>query len=171
MNDMNENPSRGKSSALLTRLGELWLTYIKGQLFLALLIGMLTWTINSAIGLHWAGAMGLIAGMFETIPTFGPLLATIPAVIIALWKGSTIIPLPNWGFALIVLGIYVAIQQIEAIFVQPRIMGSRLDLPPLAVILAVIVGAALGNVIGAYLAVPVVASVREIILFWREPPP
>jgi len=167
---MNKKQPPLRLDILLNRLGQLWLIYIQGQLLLALLVGMITWTVNAAIGISWPGALGLLAGLLETIPTFGPLIATIPAVAIALWKGSTIIALPNWGFALIVLGIYIAIQQIEAIFLQPRIMCSRLDLPPLAVILAVLIGAALGNVLGAYLAVPVVASVREIVLFFRETP-
>ena len=167
---MNKKQPLPRLDILLNRLGQLWLTYIQGQLLLALLVGMITWTVNAAIGISWPGALGLLAGLLETIPTFGPLIATIPAVAIALWKGSSIITLPNWGFALIVLGIYVAIQQIEAIFLQPRIMGSRLDLPPLAVILAVLIGATLGNVLGAYLAVPVVASIREIVLFFRETP-
>ncbi|MFH1086348.1 MAG: AI-2E family transporter [Chloroflexota bacterium] len=156
---------------LLRRLGELWVSYLKGHLVLALLIGAITWVINAGIGLSWALPLGLIAGMLETIPTFGPLIAAIPAVIVALWNGSSVIPVPNWAFALIVAGIYLLIQQVGSLVLEPRVLGKRLNLPPIVVLISVIIGAALASVVGAYLAVPVVASVREIVRFLRQPAP
>ena len=155
---------------LVDRLGSLWITYIKGQFLLSLIIGGMTWTVSSAIGLSWAGILGVTAGIFETIPSLGPVIATVPAVIVALWKGSSVISVENWVFALIVLGVYVAIQQIGSLLIEPRVMGKRLNLPPLAVLLTVILGAALGGIIGAYLAVPVLASLVEIVQFLQERP-
>ena len=153
---------------LLNRLGDLWITYIKGQMLLSLIMGAIVWVVGSAIGLYWALGLGLIAGILQTIPGLGGIFAIVPAVIVAFWKGSSVIPVDNWIFALIVAGTFLAVQQIGAILIEPRIMGKRLNLPPLIVFVAVMVGAALGSVVGAYLAVPLVASVRELARFARR---
>lgn len=153
---------------LLKRLGDLWLTYLKGQVLLAAIVGGLTWVVNAGIGLAWALPLGLVAGLLGTIPSFGPLLAAIPAVIVALIKGSSVIAVQSWAFALIVAGVYLLMQQLSSFVLEPHILGKRLSLPPLVVLFCVVVGAAIGNVIGAYLAVPLVASAREIILFVQE---
>lgn len=154
--------------SLAERLVKVWVTYIKGQLLLALLIGGLTWVVSAGIGLKWPLALGAVAGLFETVPGIGPIVAVIPAVIVALWQGSSVIPVENWSFALIVLGVYVLVQQIGAFFIEPRVLGERLHLPPLLVLVAVLAGAALGGVIGALLAVPLMASIREMILYVQE---
>jgi len=147
---------------LIPRLGEIWLTYIKGQLLVALIIGVTIWVIGSAVGLSWAFLLGLVAGMLQTIPALGPLVAAVPAAIVALWKGSTVIPVPSWAFALIVIGIYIVLQQASQYLIEPRLLGKRLDLPPLLVLVAVLLGAAIAGVPGAYLAPPVLASLQEI---------
>ena len=155
-------------SELIPRLGEIWLTYVKGQLLVALIIGATIWVIGSAVGLSWAFMLGLVAGMLQTIPALGPLVAAVPAAVVALWKGSTVISVPNWAFALIVIGIYVVLQQISQYLIEPRLLGRRLDLPPLLVLVAVLLGAAIAGVPGAYLAAPVLASLREIGRFARR---
>ena len=109
-----------------------------------------------------------MAGLLGTIPSVGALLAAIPAVIVALWKGSSVIAVQNWVFALIVAGAYLLIQQMSSLFLEPRILGQQLRLSPWVVFLGVIVGAALGGVVGAYLAVPIIASMREIVETWRR---
>ena len=165
---MKRSGQRPALLILLDRLGALWLTYVKGQLLLSLIMGSVTWLVGSAIGLTWALALGLIAGILQTIPGLGPIIAAVPAVIVAFWKGSQVIPLDNWAFALIVAGAYLAIQQLSAFFVEPHVLGKRLNLPPLLVLVVVIIGAALGSIVGAYLAVPLVASIREIVRFAGE---
>jgi predicted PurR-regulated permease PerM len=167
MSESKSSPSR-ELVTLLERLGDLWLTYLKGQVLLAAIVGGLTWVVNAGIGLAWALPLGLLAGLLGTIPSFGPLLAAIPAVVAALIRGSSVIVVQNWVFALIVAGVYILIQQLSSFILEPHILGKRLNLPPLVVLLSVLAGAAIGNVIGAYLAVPLVASVREIILFVQE---
>ena len=153
---------------LLRRLGGVWLTYIKGQLLMALLIGGITWIVGAAIGLPGAFWLGLVAGMLQTIPSIGPLIAMVPAVIVALIQGSTVISVQRWLFALIVAGCYLFIQQMGALIIEPHVIGKRLKLPPLLVLLGVTMGAFLGGVLGAYLAVPLLASAREIVRFIRE---
>lgn len=164
---MTQTPSEDNRS-LGSRVLGLWGAYLKGQLLISLLIGVLTWIVSAAIGLSGAAVLGALAGVLEGIPNLGPLLALVPAVAMALWKGSSVIPVSNWVFALIVAGAYLAVQQIGNLFLQPRVLSEQLHLPPLVVFLAVIVGAAVGGVLGAYLAVPVLATLRELGAYWRR---
>ena len=150
---------------LLSRIGELWINYVKGQLLLSVITGGITWVVGSAIGLPWSFWLGLLAGILNTIPNLGPLIAVIPAAIVALWQGSALISVDNWLFALIVIGVYIGIQQITALVIEPHLMGRRLDRPPLVVLIAVIAGAVVANVVGAYLAVPLLVTLREIAQF------
>ncbi|NLG48808.1 MAG: AI-2E family transporter [Chloroflexi bacterium] len=147
---------------LIKRIVELWVTYIKGQLLMAVIIGAITWVVGSAIGLPGAFWLGLLAGILTTIPSLGPLLAAIPAAVVGLIEGSTVINVENWAFALIVAGVFVLIQQLSSLLIEPYIVGKRLDLPPLIVFIAVVVGAVVANVVGAYLAVPLLVTLREI---------
>jgi len=157
--------------SLAERLVRVWVTYIKGQFVLAIIIGGLTWLVSAGLGLRWALALGAVAGVFEAVPSIGPIIAVIPAVIVALWQGSSVVPVENWVFALIVLGVYILIQQVGALIIEPRVLGERLHLPPLLVFLGVLAGAALGGIVGALLAVPLIASVREVIDYWQGRPP
>jgi len=149
---------------LLRRIVRLWMLYIKGQLLMSLIIGLLTFLVGLAVGLPYAFFMGLLAGVLETVPNIGigSLIALVPAVVVALWQGSRFIHVQNWVFALIVVGAYLVVQQVGALVIYPRIMGKRLDLPAILVLLAVILGAAVGSIVGAYLAVPLLVTAREI---------
>ncbi len=153
---------------LVGRIVDLWLTYIKGQLLMSLIIGLISWTVGAAIGLSGAFWLGLLAGILTTIPSLGPLLAAIPAAIMGLIEGSTVIPVQNWVFALIVAGVFVLIQQLSSLLIEPTIVGHRMDLPPFVVLLAVILGAAVANVPGAYLAVPLLVTLREIARYMQR---
>lgn len=150
---------------LLRRIGRTWVTYVKGQLLVALIVGLIASAAGSLIGLAGASVLGFAAGILTTVPSLGALVATVLAAIVALWQGSSILPVENWVFALIVAGVYLAIQQVGVLVIEPRIVGKRLHLPALVVLMAVIVGAAIGNVIGAYLAVPILVTAREIVRF------
>ena len=153
---------------LLNRLGDLWVTYIKGQFLLSLIMGVATWIVGSAIGLHWAFGIGLVAGILQTIPGFGPIVAAVPAVVVALLKGSSVIAIENAYFALLVAGTCIVLQQVSQFLIEPRVMGKRLSLSPVVILVGVMIGAALGNIVGAYLAVPIMASIREIIRFYHQ---
>jgi predicted PurR-regulated permease PerM len=181
---VDEPGARPENRESLRRaLGDVWASYIKGQFLLAVIVGALTWVVASAIGLRYALVIGLIAGILETVPNFGPIIAGAVAGIVALIGGSTVIPVENWVFALIVIGAFFVIQQLESWIISPYITGKRLQMHPLIVLVSVIGGGilggllvpVLGSIIGAYLAVPVIASAREIYRHSRghvdgEPP-
>lgn len=150
---------------LQEEINKVWKAFFRGQVLLGMVIGMVVWIAMTIVGLPNAGLMGLLAGLLEVIPNFGPVLATIPALLIALIQGSTYLPLSNFAFSLLVLGIYVIIQQVENAYLVPRIMGRRLQLHPVAVFIGALAGGMLAGAIGVLLAAPVIATFRVILLY------
>jgi predicted PurR-regulated permease PerM/GNAT superfamily N-acetyltransferase len=141
---------------------KVWNAFLRGQLILGLFIAVITTVVNTAIGLPNAPALGLLAGVLEFIPNIGPTIAAIPAILIALFQGSYWLPLSNFWFAVLVAGVYVLIQQVEANLLIPRIMGRGLNLHPLVVLVAVILGGSLAGVLGVLIAAPTVATLRVL---------
>ena len=122
------------------------------------------------VGLPGAFLMGTIMVVLNMIPTFGPILAAIPGVLSALLSGSTTWPeLENYWFALLVAGIYVVVVQAQANIIAPRVMGTAVRLRPAIVLLGLLVGAQLAGLLGALLAVPIIASIRDVMVYiWRK---
>ncbi|MBX7234275.1 MAG: AI-2E family transporter [Caldilineales bacterium] len=148
---------------LWRRTGSVWNRFFRGQIILSLVMGGLVWLGLTILGVPGALALGVLTGVLEVIPTLGPVLATIPAVLLALLQGSTAFPdLPNSTIALIVLGFYVALQQIENLILVPRIMGRSVGIHPLLLIIAVLVFTVHLGVFGAFIATPALAS----LLVW-----
>ncbi|MGQ9518417.1 MAG: AI-2E family transporter, partial [Anaerolineae bacterium] len=106
--------------------------------------------------------LGLLAGVLEVIPNFGPVLAAVPAILLALFQGSRFIPVGNAWFALVIAGAYVLIQQIENNYLVPRIIGRSVKLHPVVVLVGAVAGAYLGGILGVFLAAPVIASARVL---------
>ncbi len=150
---------------LQEEINKVWKAFFRGQVLLGVVIGTVVWISMTIVGLPNAGLMGLLAGLLEVIPTFGPILATIPALLIALIQGSTYLPLSNFGFAVLVTGIYVIIQQTENAYLVPRIMGRRLQLHPVVVFIGVLAGGFMAGAIGVLLASPVIATFRVVFLY------
>ncbi|NJN83835.1 MAG: AI-2E family transporter [Caldilineaceae bacterium] len=150
---------------LLRRMGFIWQAFFRGQLVLSLTVGTTTWLALSAVGMPGALLLGIFAGALEIIPNLGPVLAMIPAVIIALIQGSEVLSawgISNFGFALITVAIYFIIQQLENNILVPRIIGRGVNLHPIVVICGVAVGFNVAGVLGALLAAPVIASLRVL---------
>ena len=145
-----------------------WNAFLRGQLVLCVVVGTIIFVVALIIGLPHAITLALIAGLMELIPTFGPILAAIPAVIIAAiqadasWLGSLMSP---FWFAVLVLGIYGFIYQFENYFLVPRIIGHHLKLHPLVILLGVLGGASVGGILGILLAAPVLATIRLVWMY------
>ncbi|MEZ4768501.1 MAG: AI-2E family transporter [Caldilineales bacterium] len=146
------------------RLNLTWKRFFRGQLLLSLTVGTVVFLATALLGLPGALILGLLAGVLEVIPNLGPVLALIPAVIIALIQGPTYLPISNLIFAGIVVAVYVVIQQLENNILVPRIMGHSLNLHPMVVLVGVVVGASFAGILGAFLAAPTMASIK--ILGW-----
>jgi predicted PurR-regulated permease PerM len=150
-------------STLFDRIGWTWSSFLQGQLKLMFLIGFAVFVGNALLGNRYAAMLGLIAGVLEIIPNIGPILALIPGVLGALIFGSSWLEVSNLLFALIVLGFYSLVQLLENQYVVPRILGDAVELPPLVVLLAVLIGGSVGGILGALIAVPVVGTLKEIV--------
>ncbi|MDQ3880141.1 MAG: AI-2E family transporter [Chloroflexota bacterium] len=143
---------------LLGRVGGRW---VRGQLLLGASIFAATAIGLTALTLLGFGELGrftlvlaLIAGVLEWFPIIGPVVAAIPALLIAL----TISP----AAVLAILALYIAIQQLENNLLVPKVMGDAIELHPAVMILALVVGGALFGFWGAVLAAPVVAAGRDL---------
>lgn len=134
-----------------TRLG-LW---VRGELTLMATMGAATGVAYTLLGVPSALLLALIAALTEAIPIIGPFLGAIPAILVA----ATVSP----QLALIVAGVYVVLQIIEGNVLVPMVMRNTVGISPLLVLLSLLVGAAVGGFVGAFLAVPVVASIEIAI--------
>jgi predicted PurR-regulated permease PerM len=125
---------------LRAKVGIIWDSFFRGLLVLSLTVGVITTVAMWLAGVKNALLLGMLAGVLEVVPTFGPIIACIPAVAIAFFQGSTHLPIPNGWFALLVLGLYVLIQQVENNFLAPRIIGSSVKIHPLVALVGAIAG-------------------------------
>ena len=130
--------------------------WMQGQLLLGVVVGVLVFLLLTIIGIKHALILAIIAGVFEIIPVFGPILSAIPAVAIAFSDGGL-------GLGLLVVMFYVIIQQFENHLIYPLVVTKVVGVPPLLVILALIVGAKTFGFLGILLAVPVAAVLQEFI--------
>ena len=130
--------------------------WARGQVVLSLIIGVFTWIVLTLLQVDFALPLAVAAGILEIIPTAGPILASIPAIIVAL----TISP----ALALVVAISYFIIQTIENNILVPKIMEKSVGLNPVVVILAILVGGTLMGVIGALLAIPFLSALIIILV-------
>ena len=162
-------------TTLIGKITSLWTSFLRGQLALMFIVGFMVWLGNTILGNTAPLLLGIISGLLELIPNLGPALALIPGVGLALLLGSSHFAIPDWTFALIVLVFYLLVQVVENQFIVPYVLGGAVDLPPLAVIIGVLVGGTVFGILGALLAVPVIATGRDIFLYLYnkilEPPP
>ncbi len=154
-----------ESHELLRRVAQSWTDFLRGQFVLMVIIGTVVSLGDALLGLPGALALGLLAGVLEVLPNIGPVIATVPAVAIALVAGLQVLPVSNGLFALIVLGFYVLVQQLENTLVVPRVIGKAVELPSVAIMVAVIVGAEVGGILGAFVAAPTLATLREVLAY------
>ena len=138
--------------SVTNRLGD----WLRGQIVLGAVIGLLYFIAFSLIGLPYALLLALFGGLLEFIPYVGPLVAGIPAVIIA----ATISPL---HLLLTVIGM-ILIQQIENNILVPKIMERAVGLNPIMSIVAVLIGAQLFGVVGALFAIPLATAISVVTI-------
>lgn len=155
---------------LMIKQKRVWRGYLYGQLVNSLITGFFVFVVLWFVGLPGAFLMGAIMVVLNMIPTFGPILAAIPGVLAALISGSTRWPdLENWWFALIVAGIYLLVVQLQANVIAPKVMGTAVQLRPAIVLVGLMVGFQVGGLLGSLLAVPVIASIRDVgVYVWAK---
>ncbi len=153
---------KGDFAMLLEEGNRIWRAFLRGYVILALIIGVAVFISMSIAGLDFPLVMGLIGGLLEMVPMFGPIITAVIGGLIALVQPTNPWGLTPVAFSLVILGILTLIQQVENTILVPRIMGESLRLHPLAVFLAIIAGGALAGFFGILLASPVLATLRLI---------
>ena len=133
------------------RLG-LW---VRGQLIIMITIGVATGIAYSVLGLPAALLLALIAALTEVIPIVGPFIGAVPAVLMA----TTVSP----EAVILTLGVYVLIQLVEGNVLVPMIMRNSVGLSPFLVLVSLLLGGAVAGVLGAIVAVPIVAGITVIL--------
>ena len=135
--------------------------WIRGQLFLGVTVGVATFVglliLNFAVDPvfgRFALLLAVSAGVLELLPIIGPIIAAVPAVLLALTAG------PQAAVAALLL--YLLVQQIENNVLVPKIQGDAVELHPSAVMFSLVVGGAIAGLLGAILALPVTAAGRDV---------
>lgn len=131
-----------------------------GMLVLMALIGGLTYIGLLILDIRYALFLAIIAGLTEVIPRIGPFIGAVPAVLLAFFQSPV--------KALLVIVLYILIQQIEGSIVVPQVMKKAVGLNPIVVIIVLLIGAKIGGILGAIIAVPVTAVIDIIIREYRE---
>lgn len=134
--------------------------FIRGHLLVALLVGLMMALGLTIIDVPFAILLGIISGLLDLIPYFGPVLGTLPAFIMALLDS------PIKAFYVLILMIIV--QQIESNILSPKILGESVGLHPLTVIFVVLAGGHLFGFLGLLIAVPITAVTRIIVNYWVD---
>jgi predicted PurR-regulated permease PerM len=135
--------------------------FIRGQLLDGIIVGILSSIGLWAIGLDFPVLIGMTAGIANIIPYFGPIIGSVPAIIVGLLSGVPIKAL----FAVLML---LAVQQLDGAIIAPKVVGESVGLHPVFVILSIIIGGAYFGLVGMLLAVPVAGIIKLLILRWRQ---
>ena len=131
-------------------------TYLRGQALISLAVGALAALGLMVIGLPGFLVLGLIVGVMNMIPYFGPVLGGIPAVLMALTQGGL-------RQALFTAALLFGVQQVDNLLISPRLMGSVTGLHPAVVLLAITLGGSLSGLGGMLLAIPCVLVARSLL--------
>lgn len=152
---MFPQPNRDRLERTMIRAEKRMRHWLVGQLALMFIIGISSAVTFGLLGIKYFYALAVLAGLANIIPIIGPIVAVTVASIVALFDD----PAKFIG----VIAFFIVYQQIETAFLQPRIMKTTVDLPPLAVIISLSLGGSLAGVLGALVAVPTAALCAVLI--------
>jgi predicted PurR-regulated permease PerM len=129
--------------------------FIRGQLFISFIVGVIIYLGLSILGVPLALAISFLAAIFNLVPYLGPIVGSIPAILL----GFTVSPLT----ALLVVVVFVIANQIEAHLLAPLVLSKSTNLHPVTVLISILAGAGLLGLLGVLLAVPIVAFAKVIL--------
>lgn len=153
---------RAEIEELYNRIRRVWIAYLRGQIVLMLIVGVVFTVAWLILGIPGALVLGAIAGFFTLVPDVGPFLAMVLAAGVALLEGSTWIPLSNFWVAGIVVIVYLVLINLKNFFLRPYIMGRSVHMNEALVFIAILIATILQGILGALLVVPVLASIVVI---------
>ena len=130
--------------------------WLQGQIILGIVVGILVYLVLMIVGIPHALVLALFAALFEIIPVFGPIISSVPAILVAFTYSSV-------GTGFLLIGLYIIIYQFESQLFYPLVVKKIVGISPIIVILALVIGAKLAGVLGALIAVPLSAVFMEYI--------
>ena len=155
---LRNSPLKTEVAAVLEQINKYVIAYFRGQLLVCLIDGTLIGTALYFTGLNFAPLVGILVVILTMIPYIGIILCWIPAVLIAAGQYG------DWNHPLLVTGVFVVVQNLEAIFIAPRIVGNSVGLHPMTVIVSIFVwGLLIGGLLGPILAVPLTATIKVLL--------
>ena len=155
---LRASPLKEEVATVLMQINSYVIAYFRGQLMVCLVDGILIGGALTIVGLPFAPLIGLLVVFLTMIPYIGIVLCWIPSVLIAAANWG------DWTHPLIVTVIFIVIQNLEAIFYAPRIVGNSVGLHPMTVIVSIFVwGLLIGGVLGPILAVPLTATLKVLL--------
>jgi predicted PurR-regulated permease PerM len=155
---LRNSPLKDEVAAALSQINNYVIAYFRGQLLVCLIDGLLIGTALFCVGLNFAPLIGLLVVVLTMIPYLGIILCWVPAVLIAAAQWG------DWTHPLIITGVFLIVQNLEAIFIAPRIVGNSVGLHPMTVIVSIFIwGLLIGGLLGPILAVPLTATVKVLL--------
>lgn len=160
----------GRDAALLmTAFVNIWKTYFRGQVLLALTMGVLVSVTLFALRVDNPVALGVIAGLLELVPVLGQYITMAITVVLVFFQPEPPGAMQPWLYTLLVAGVLFGIQQIQGNIILPRIHGRTLAVHPVLILLGVLIGATFAGVLGAILAPPLLATLNLFGAYiWRK---
>jgi predicted PurR-regulated permease PerM len=159
LSTIHSRPQREFLENVLNDLNQMLAHFIRAQLTLAALTLVMYSAFLAIMGMPYALVLGTIGGLLEFIPVVGPLAGAVVIIGVAL-----LLSYPHWLVIIIFLGIWRLLQDYVS---SPHIMGESMELHPLAAIFGVMAGAEVAGILGIYLSIPVMASLRIVLRRWR----
>src|SRR2546423_1805660 len=154
---LRNSPLKTEVASVLSQINNYIIAYFRGQLLVCLIDGTLIGVALYLTGLNFAPLIGVLVVILTMIPYIGIILCWIPAVLIAAAQWG------DWTHPLIVTGVFIVVQNLEAIFIAPRIVGNSVGLHPMTVIVSIFVwGLLIGGLLGPILAVPLTATLTML---------
>lgn len=131
--------------------------YLRGQIFAAATVGVLTWLLLWILRFPYAGLVGAVAGVFNLVPYVGLVVSLVPAILISLLSGSILLSL------LKVAGVFAVVQTLDSTVIGPRIVGGSVGLHPVWVLLALAAGGYFLGFVGLLVAMPTAVLLKLVI--------
>jgi predicted PurR-regulated permease PerM len=153
---------------LLRKINTALGSYLRGQVFLVLLVSTILFIALSILGVRFSLILAIFSGFAEIVPIIGPIVAASVAAIVAFVGGTSNFGITPLYTAIIVVTVYTIVRQLQDYLVNPYIMGKITKLHPLIILFAVIAGEHTAGVIGLILAVPVAGILRILLEFSLE---
>lgn len=147
--------AKRETIAVFKQIDEVLIEFFKGHFIVALFVGVMVGVAAAVLGVRFPLILGILSGITNLIPYFGPFLGGIPAVLVAL--ADSVKLAIYMGIAIII------IQQIEGGIITPKIIGNRLGMHPLMVVFSLLAGGKLLGIWGMLIAVPLTAIIKVII--------